>query len=384
MALCVGRHTVLPMGSPSASPDVPQTIETHETHGSWVFVGDEHALKVKRPVKLAFLDYGTLERRRAMCREEVRLNRRLAPELYLGTVGIVPNEKGGLALVGDDEAPGVVEVGVLMRRYDESDTLAARCAAGTARETELRAVGSRLAAFHAGADRPDHAEAALAALRQAIRSTLDDLEDAFGIARVTTLRCRLDAALTARREQLLARGRRGLVVDGHGDLRAGHVLLTESVQIVDALEFDPALRIADVACDLGFLVMDLEGPGAPRLAAALVAGYRDAGGDPGDDALLALMACYRALVRAKVDVLRGEAARAGGAVALRSGHRARLARPRSAACSRSAGRRRAASRRLRAHLSEESGMLHVSSDVVRKARVGLTPTERRAARRVRP
>jgi aminoglycoside phosphotransferase family enzyme/predicted kinase len=361
------------MGSPSASADRAQTIETHETHGSWVFVGREHALKVKRPVKLPFLDYGTLERRRAMCREEVRLNRRLAPELYLGTVGIVPGEGGGLALVADDEAPRAIEVGVLMRRYDERDTLAARCADGTADEAALRAVGSRLAAFHSASARPDRAVPALAALRQAVRSTLDDLEDAFDIARVTTLRRRLDAALTARREQLLARGRRGLVVDGHGDLRAKHVLLTEPMQIVDALEFDPALRIIDVACDLGFLVMDLEGAGAPRLAAALVAGYRDAGGDPGDDALLGLMMCYRALVRAKVDLVRGDAERAAQrfrqAVALSW-------RARGPLLLAIGGPPASGKTTLARALCEESGMLHVSSDVVRKARLGLAPTER--------
>src|SRR5689334_7332158 len=188
MARRTRPRTVLAMGGPTASADLSRTIETHETHGSWVFVGSQYALKVKRPVKLPFLDYGTLERRRAMCREEVRLNRRLAPGLYLGTVGIVPGDEGGVALVADDEAPGVIEVGVLMRRYDERDTLAARCADDTADAAQLRAVGARLAAFHAAGARPEQAEDALAALRQAVRSTLDDLEGACDIARVMTLR----------------------------------------------------------------------------------------------------------------------------------------------------------------------------------------------------
>src|SRR5690349_18521815 len=112
MAPRARARTVRTMGSsPTVSPDLLGTIETHETHGSWVFVGPEHALKVKRPVRLPFLDYSTLDRRRAMRREEVRLNRRLAPEVYLGTVGIVPAKEQSFALVADDEAPGVVEVG---------------------------------------------------------------------------------------------------------------------------------------------------------------------------------------------------------------------------------------------------------------------------------
>ena len=254
------------LAAPEVYPGAPTSVERHDTHGSWVFVAGEHALKVKKPVVLPFMDYGTLERRRAMCREEVRLNRRLAPGLYTGTVGIVRREDGGVSLQSDDEAPGVIEVGVLMRRYDEGDTLAARRSAGTATAAELRRVGARIAAFHASEPRADQANAALAALRQAVRTTVDDLEaqtrEAREIAGLRVLRARLEAALSLRRDDLLARGQRGLVVDGHGDLRAEHVLLTDPLQIVDAVEFDPGLRIADVACDLGFLIMDLEGLGA--------------------------------------------------------------------------------------------------------------------------
>jgi aminoglycoside phosphotransferase family enzyme/predicted kinase len=367
------------LASPETYPDAPATVERHETHGSWVFVAGEHALKIKRPVRLPFLDYSTLERRRAMCREEVRLNRRLAPDLYVGTVGIAPDGDGSFALSSDDEAPGVVEVGVLMRRYDECDTLAARWAAGTATAQQLRGVGARLAAFHARAPRPDQAESALAALRQAVRTTLDDLEAAQSLdrARVSALRRCLEAGLSARRQELLARGRRGLVVDGHGDLRAEHVLLTEPVQVVDALEFDPGLRIADVACDLGFLVMDLEGGGAQGLAAALMAGYREAGGDPGDDSLLALMACYRALVRAKVDVVSGNVERArerlDRATALAWRARGPLV---LAVCGPPASGKTTLARAL----CEQSAMVHASSDVIRKAHLGLAPTERAPAR----
>ena len=284
-------------------------VSCHETHGSWVFVAPDRVLKVKKPLKLSFLDYGTRERRGAMCREEVRINRRLAPELYLGTVGLVPRADGGVDLDPDDEAFESVEPAVLMRRFDERDTLASRLEAGTATPAQLRALGARLAAFHAAYPHAEHAAAAYATLRDAVRATLDDLALARDVlpgadVAVTQLRGTLETVLAARREELLERGARGLVVDGHGDLRAEHVLLTDPIQVVDAVEFDPGLRLADVACDLGFLVMDIEGRQEPDLAAALVAGYRTAGGDPGDDALLAAMACYRALVRAKVDVVR--------------------------------------------------------------------------------
>jgi uncharacterized protein len=365
------------LNDPETYPDAPASIERHETHGSCVFVAGERALKVKKPVVLPFLDYGTLERRRAACREEVRLNRRLAPALYLGTVGIVRRGDGAVALIPDDEAPGVVEVGVLMRRYDDADTLAARWADGTATEAQLRMVGARIAAFHAAHALPESADASVASLRQAVRTTLDDLEAGpCVLVELETLRERLERILSRRRDDLLDRARRGLVVDGHGDLRAEHVLLTDPVQIVDALEFDSALRIADVACDLGFLVMDLQGAGAEGLARALVDGYRLAGGDPGDDTLLALMGCYRSLVRAKVDLLSGDRTRAGERIAqaVALGWRARgpllvvVCGPPATGKS-----------TLAAELCRRSGMVHVSSDVVRKARLGLAPTERAPA-----
>ena len=371
------------LATPDVYPGRPPSVEVHETHGSWVFVAGEHALKIKRPVKLPFLDYSTLERRRAMCREEVRLNRRLAPRLYLRTVGIVQDPGGGLALSDDDEAPGVVEVGVLMRRYDEAAILAARLAAGTATSEQLRAVGARIATFHAASPRPDRAETALATLRQAVQATLDDLEAARlappAGARVPTLRNRLEVVLSSRREDLLARGRRGLVVDGHGDLRLQHVLLTDPVQVLDALEFDPGLRLIDVACDIGFLVMDLEGEGATALAEALLTGYREAGGDPGDDALLALMACYRALVRAKIDAVRGRAERAQQRDRAGDGAGAGA---RGARCSsRSAALRRPASPRSRRRCASRarwSACPRTSS--ARRTSVWRSPGEHRPAR----
>ena len=354
-------------------------VACHETHCSWVFVAGDRALKVKKPIVLSYLDYGTLERRHAMCREEVRLNRRLAPALYRGTVSIVRHAGGAMAIDPEDDAPGAVEFAVDMCRYDESDTLAERLRAGAATPAQLRAVGALLAAFHGAEPRPDETERAFAALRAAVRTTLDDLEaDAGGEldgGRVAALRGVMEAALGARRGELLERGQRGLVVDGHGDLRAEHVLLTDPLQVVDALEFDAALRVADVSCDLGFLVMDLEGAGADDLAATLVESYREAGGDPGDRELLATMGCYRALVRAKVDLARRghgpRRARERLDQALRLGWRARGPQV-IAVCGPPASGKTTLARALCA----QSEMAHLSSDVVRKARIGLAPTDR--------
>ena len=209
-------------------------------------------------------------------------------------------------------------------------------------------------------------------------------------------RSRLDAAehfarafLDAGRNQLEARGRAGLVRDCHGDLRAEHVIAPErgDIYIYDCIEFNPELRQIDVAADIAFLVMDLTRLGAEPFGRLLVEDYRGAGGDPGDDALLLFFASYRAWVRAKVACIRaqelhGEDPEANGSG---RGRRADAARPPvRLAFSRSARARdlrRVGDRQddLPGPLAELSGWQHLSSDVIRKRRAGLEPTERGGA-----
>ena len=137
------------LARPDSYPHHPGLVQVRETHISWVFLAGEFAYKLKKPLVLGFLDYGTAEKRRKMCREEVRLNRRLAPGLYLGVRGVVLTE-GGAVLVGEDE-PRAVEFVVEMRRYDERDTFAARLDLGELGREEVAEVGRVLARFHAGA-----------------------------------------------------------------------------------------------------------------------------------------------------------------------------------------------------------------------------------------
>jgi aminoglycoside phosphotransferase family enzyme/predicted kinase len=352
-----------------------------------VFLAGERAYKVKKPVVLSFLDYGTLERRRALCRDEVRLNRRLAPRLYLGTVALV-RRSGGFALVADDDSvrDDAVEFAVAMRRFDDGDTLAARVTALRAGEDDATRVGRLLAGFHFAARRPRDTGAAHRALAAAMRSTLDDLAGSTGApndpARIAALRRFLTAFMRGRAPEMARRAARGLGCDGHGDLRAEHVVLGATPQIVDCVEFDPALRVADVAADLAFLVMDLEALGAPRLGRLIVDAYRRSGGDPGDDALLEALACFRALVRAKVATVRrdqggpdaevaGTDARRLVALAERLAWRARG--PLVIVC---CGPAASGKSTLAGELSRRSGLPHLGSDVIRKGLVGVPPTSR--------
>lgn len=282
----------------------PGPVELRETHISWVFLVGARAYKLKKPLRLPFLDYGTPERRAEMCAEEVRLNRRLAPPVYLGVRSVLRTD-GGVAL-GDAGDPAAVDHVVEMRRFDEGGTLAAALAAG--RAMRLAELAALLARFHEDAElhRPSDPVGAW-------RATLEENHDTLGrlapdLAGALTAHARFDRAwLEGHGEGLVDRAARGRVRDGHGDLRADHVLLEERLAVVDCLEFDPRLRIADVGADLATLVADLTARDAPSAAAELVRAYRVAGGDPGTDAQLAFWSAHRALVAAKVAGLRGGA-----------------------------------------------------------------------------
>ena len=361
-------------------PGTTANVEIRETHISVVFLAGDRAYKLKKPLLLPFVDYSTPARRRHMCEEELRLNRRLAPDVYLGVNSVVIAE-GGSATLGAPDDPQAADHVVVMRRFDEQRTLAALVThEGVCRRT-LESVGARLAEFHASADAIG-AEGATAALHAALAENTDTLmalapQREFA-GRVAALDRFCSAFFAARREELEARARDGLVRDGHGDLRAEHVLLERGVEVVDCVEFDPALRMVDVACDIAFLTMDLERLGAPAAAGAVLAGYRAAGGDAGDDPLVAFFGVYRALVRTKVALVRASQAGAPATVAAKAEDHLVLAerlawRARAPAPLILAGLSATGKTRLATELAARSGLPHLNSDPIRKRLAGVAP-----------
>jgi aminoglycoside phosphotransferase family enzyme/predicted kinase len=357
--------------------------EVRTTHGSRVFLAGDRAYKVKKPVALGFLDYSTLERRRALCGEEVVLNRRLAPGRYLGVRALVP-DGDRLRLAAEDD-PAAVEYAVEMRRYREQDTLAARLSAGSAGVPELAALGRRLAGFHAAvpADAtPGAAERAARRMDDTLLALAGLAPDAGARARVARSARTAGALLAASWDELEARGRAGRVRDGHGDLRLEHIVLEHGIEVVDCLEFDPGLRRIDVAEDLAFLVMELHERRRPDLARVLVDAYRRAGGDAGADWLLAAFAAYRAEVRAKVAWLRAAQRSSPAAAAADRDHGTALlalaTRLRWAAHAplvlMVAGLSGSGKTTVADALGVESGYRRLSADVVRKQRAGIAPT----------
>jgi hypothetical protein len=377
------------MLEPGFYPHAPLSVELRDTHISWVFLAGDLVYKVKKPVVFPFLDYGTIERRHEMCREEVRLNRRLAPDLYLGVVAIAGS--GDAYLLTSEDHAGAIEFAVEMRRVEEDRSLAALAARGELEPTHIAAVARRLARFHAETPiaPPDRRgvetleatlEENLVTLREAGAGVLDE-------RRLISAERFTRNFIAARRRELDARSRGGQVRDCHGDLRAEHVIVPAQrpVYVYDCVEFNPELRQIDVAADISFLVMDLTRLGAEGSAVQLIDAYRRADGDPGDDALLSFFASYRAWVRAKIACLRAlelaaedhersQQQQAEALELLRLGHRFawRARGPLLLVVCGVAGTGKST---LARKLADLSGWAHISSDVTRKRLAGLSPAE---------
>ena len=225
------------MLEPGFYPNAPNAVELRETHASWVFLAGELAYKVKKPITLPF-DYGTLERRREMCREEVRLNRRLAPDYYLGVDSVVRGE-GGLRLADGERADAVEYVVRMNRVPEERETLERLIARHELREQDVDAIARRLADFHREAAVAPAESRGLARLTQNLDENADTLRaagpPAIPAARVEAAEHFTSTFLAARRDALLARGAAGLIREGHGDLRAEHVIVPTASTSMTAL-----------------------------------------------------------------------------------------------------------------------------------------------------
>jgi aminoglycoside phosphotransferase family enzyme/predicted kinase len=349
-----------------------------------VFLVSDRAYKLKKPVILDFVDYGTAERRRDMCLAEVRLNARLAPELYLGVRSIRARGDGGLEIEHTAD-PGALDFLVEMRRYDEDQTLAAAAVRGDLVAGDLADVGTMLARFHGDSPvrgEPRGAARVLAEVERNLTELAAQVLPAGALGRVLALGRFLRAFVSAHAAVLDERAASGRVREVHGDLRAEHVILRPRLSVVDCVEFDPELRTLDVADDLAFLAMDLTALGAGGCVPSLTTAYRAAGGDDGGERLLWFYAVHRALVRAKVGFVRA-AQKTGGdgehatAAATRVGLAERLSwRARAPLVLAICGPPASGKSQLAATLAASHGLPVLNSDLVRKELAGIAPHER--------
>ena len=365
-------------------------VEHIQTHISHVFVVGPHVYKLKKPVTFPFLDFGTFEQRRRLCEEEVRLNRRLAPGVYLGVLPVTVGDDGRIRLGGDGR---VLDCVVWMRRLPAARLLPALLRAGAVTDTMMDALADRLVVFHAAA--PSGPEVAAHAAPERLIAGWRDVLDGLS-ACVPHLLAAEDLEILVdfgsrfvRTHETLLRARQagGRIREGHGDLHAEHVCVLESpaddpagalapgIYVFDCIEFSRPLRCIDVAAEVAFLSMDLERRGHPTLGARFARAYAAAAGDPDVLLLLPFYVCARACIRGKVEGLkaaetevepadRDEArarARAFFALALR--HAWQAAGPAVVAC---AGLSGSGKSTLAQALADATGFTGLSSDVLRK------------------
>ena len=299
---------------PACYPHAAEAVELIETHISWVFLAGEYAYKIKKPVDLGFLDFGTLEKRRFYCEEELRLNRRTAPELYLGVVPIAEGADG-LRVDGIGKA---IEYALRMRRFPQEALADGMARRGELHALEADAIAAALAAFHAAIPAapeesrfgsPEHVAApALENFRQIDPLIADP-------ARTARLRAWTQSESARLREVFAARKRGGFVRECHGDLHLGNlVFLGGRPLLFDCIEFNPDLRWIDVMNEIAFLAMDLREHGLEAAAWRFLNGYLETTGDYDGVRVLRYYLVYRAVVRAKIACIREHQAGAGAAV----------------------------------------------------------------------
>ncbi|MFO1410591.1 MAG: hypothetical protein U1F06_09485 [Steroidobacteraceae bacterium] len=337
--------------APAAYPHPAAAPQLVETPISWVLLTGAYAYKIKRPVRLEYLDQRTLRRRAELCAEELRLNRRFAPELYLG-VRAIRRDAGHLRVDGDAGVDAVAPAGgadPLPARWSITpcacgSSTAARSSTGWWRPRPSAAGNSPPSAANSRrctpASRPRRPEpwASAARVRDLVLANLEQCRHAaaaFGTtAQVDSLRAPLERVLGRDAELLAARRAAGRIRECHGDLHMRNIVRVDGrLRAFDCVEFEPAFRWIDVADDVAFLVADLEAQGAAPLALAFLQGWFEASGDWQAGRLLPLYRAHRALVRAKVAALSegADAAARGAAAQPRRLSRARHRRARPAA-----------------------------------------------------
>ena len=287
---------------PDSYPQDVEEVESVETHMSWVFLAGDRAYKLKKPVRYDFLDFSTAEKRREDCRAEVRLNRRLAPGVYLGVSALTLRD-GELELDGDGRP---VDWLTRMERLPRERMLDRMIERDAVDEGRLREAARRLACFYRDADpvsvTPDEHVRDLRGLVEENRRELTRPAFEMPAPRAEQVGRRLARFLVDREEVVRTRAREGRIVEGHGDLRPEHVCLREEPVFIDCIEFERDFRIVDPADEIAFLDMECGRLGSPGVADPFFDEYRSATGDELPPVLVDFYRCHRAYLRAKLTI----------------------------------------------------------------------------------
>ena len=278
-------------------------VRAIETHMSWLFLTGELVYKLKKPVRYPFLDFTNLERRAHFCNEELRLNRRLAPEVYRRVVPLRVGAKGELSL-GNKESGEIIDWLVEMRQLSGDDMLDDRLRAGRVTRAEVVAALDKLVGFYAAAeperrDGPEyirHLEIESAVNRRLLSRDEWDLPQ----PRTRDLLDRVDALLARARPMILDRIAAGRIIEGHGDLRPEHIHIGAPPQIIDCLEFDRSMRLLDPYDELNYLGMECEMLGADWVRPLALDMLDAALHSRPEPRLMATYGAFRAMLRARI------------------------------------------------------------------------------------
>lgn len=365
---------------PSVGPG--ERVVVHETHISWVFLVGDNAFKVKKPIQTEFLDYSTLELRHRYCQEEVRLNQRYAPRLYLGVVPIVLHE-GRLQVAGPGQP---VEYAVNMRRFPDQALLSQQLAAGRIGAEQVARLAATVAEFHQQAEplTPDQPWSDPALIAKAAQDNLEALRDVGRQQQETLLRLRgwTTEFYAAHQVEFQQRLLHGFVRECHGDLHLQNIVYWDGEwTLFDGIEFNPSFHWIDVLSDAAFAAMDFAAHHRFDLCYAFVNDYLEQTGDHQSPSLLRWYLVYRALTRAKVALIR-----AGQDKSLETAARAecyehielasRFSQPRNPVLWITHGVSGSGKTTRSRRLVETAGAIRLRSDIERKRHFGLRPTDR--------
>jgi len=364
-------------------PEDELPIEMKQTHISVLLLSRSHVIKLKKPVDFGFLDYTTLNKRLKACEDEVRLNRRLCPDTYIG-VGGVSEIDGQIRLSG--RMGKIVDYCVRMKRLPEDRMLDRMVANNTVTETVIDRVAARLSEFHAGASRG--AETAKWGGLDVIRHNWDEnfiqTEPFIGRTISATvyeaIRSWVNEEIEMKADLFDRRAREGLIAEGHGDVRCESVCVKDdAICIYDCIEFNDRFRCGDVASEAAFLAMDLDARGRPDLGYFFTEVYQRRSSDEDFFTLLPFYRCYRAYVRGKVlsfrlneaefseEERREAAARAARFFDLARRYASRLKRPTVIAVGGLSGTGKTALARA---IASDLGLRVVSADAIRQSLFG--------------
>jgi len=294
---------------PSSLPDITKEVRLIQTHISMVLVADNFVYKIKKPVDFGFLDFTDLEKRKFYCHQEVKLNSRLAEDIYLGVLPVIFD--GKVHRIGMNHTGGeIVDYAVKMRRIPQDRLMKSLFQRGELTEEHLRKISLKLSTFHLNAERspeidhfgePDafriNTEENFEQTEKYIDITIKE-KDYRHLSRWTDLFLKNKESLFRERISMQK------IRDCHGDLHMEHVCLTDKVSVIDCIEFNDRFRYSDTIADIAFLLMDLEFHGGKEVADRLWSLYAEETGDSEMMELLTFYKVYRAYVRGKVNSFR--------------------------------------------------------------------------------